>query len=273
MLTRLASRVVAAVAVSGLALTVGATPAFADTSQGTAQALALSLLGGSLLNTGTQSASNGGTPPATVSSSNPSLSLLGTQTTITAGVLAQTAIANPDGTSASCAGLVGNGAAIQIGTNGNCAVTGGGAGGVTINLPGALVLTATAILEECQATSSGTAVAEAQLVDAHITLLGQPVVSLPLNPAAGQTISAGVLSLNLNSQTTPTAGEITGRAFELNVLNVIDLQIGNVSCGPDVATVPTSAFPLKSLPIVGGMVLVLAAIGVPWYRRQRRNLA
>jgi hypothetical protein len=201
--------------------------------------------------------------------------VLSGQSTITAGVLVQQALANPDGTSAACAGLVGNGGSIQIGSNGDCVVTGAAAGGVTINLPDLLVLKATAILEECQASSNGTATAQAQLVDAAVFLGSSPtpLVSLPLNPGAGQSVNALLLALNLNSQTTPTAGEITGTAFQLSVLNTINLNIGEVSCGPNASTSTTSVFPLKSLPIAGGTAVVLAAGGLLWYRRRGHRMA
>jgi hypothetical protein len=272
---RYAGRMAAVLAIAGATLAFAASDAGADTSASTAQAVTLSLLGGTLLNSGTNSAANPG--PAgdapIVSGSQPALSLLGTQSTITAGVLAQTAVANGDGTSAACAGLVGNGASIQIGANGNCAVTGGGAGGVTLSLPSLVGITATAILAECTANSAGVETASAQLVDAHVSLAGVPLLTLPVNPAANTSQGiATVLTLGLNDQSTPVAGEIQATALSLNVLNVVNLTIGNVTCGPNAATAATSAFPAKSLPYVGGTLFVMAAIAVPLYVRRRRHL-
>ncbi|MGP0029822.1 MAG: hypothetical protein ACLPVF_04875 [Acidimicrobiales bacterium] len=263
----------AVAAISGLILGFGTTAAWADTSTATAQALTLTIGGGSVLSSGTESASNPGPAgdPAVINGDTPALSVLGTQSTVTAGVLVQTAIANGDGTSSACAGLVGAGGSIQIGTNGNCAVVGAATSGVTLNLPGLVTLTATAILEQCSANSSGTVTASAQLVDAQLNLAGNPAVVLPVNPTAGQTVSAFLLDLGLNDQST-SDGQITGTALSLSVLDTIDLNIGTVTCGPNAATSATSAFPVKSLPIAGGTLALLAMMGaVPWYIRRRRT--
>jgi hypothetical protein len=272
---RLAGRAAAVLAMAGALVTFVATDAGASTSTSTAQAIQLSVGGGSLLNSGTQSASNPGPAgdPPVVSGAQPALSLLGAQTIITAGVLAQTAVANGDGSSAACAGLVGNGASIQIGSNGNCTVTGGAAGGVTLALPSLLGVTATAILEECNISNTGVITEQAQLVDANVTLGVTPLITLPVNPAADTNQSlAGLLTLGLNDQSTPATGEIAGTALSLNVLGLVNLTIGNVTCGPNAITAPTSAFPAKSLPFVGGTLLVMAAVAVPLYVRRRRSL-
>jgi hypothetical protein len=269
---RLAGRAAAVLAMAGALLAFVATDAGADTSTATAQAINLTIGGGSLLSSGTNSASNpGGAPTVTVGSS-PSLSILGVQTVVGAGVLVQTAVATGTGTSAACAGLVGGGGSIQIGPTGACTVIGATPNGVVLNLPGLVTLTANAIIEECTASSTGPPTASAQLVNASLAVLGQPAVSLPINPTAGQSVSAFLLTLGLNVQTTPTAGEITGTALNLNVLNLVNLSIGNVTCGPNAATAATSAFPAKSLPIVGGTLLVMAAVAVPLYVRRRRSL-
>jgi hypothetical protein len=200
--------------------------------------------------------------------------VLGTQSTVTAGVLVQTAVARGDGTSAACAGLVGPGGSIQVGSNGDCTVVGAAAGGVTVNLPGLVTLKATAILEECTASSSGALTATAQLVDATLNLLGQTAVSLPVNPTAGQQVSAFLLTLGLNNQSNPVAGQIKGTALSLSVLNTIGLDIGTVTCGPNAVTAPSSVFPVKSLPIAGGTAAILGGAGFLWYRRwQRRSIS
>jgi hypothetical protein len=269
---RFAGRAVAVLAMAGALLTFAATDAGADTSTATAQAVNLTLGGGSLVTSGTNSASNpGGLPTVTVGNS-PALGILGAQTTVTAGVLVQTAVATGTGTSAACAGLVGGGGSIQIGPTGACTVIGATPNGVTLNLPGLVTLSADAIIEECTASSTAPPTASAQLVNATVDVLGQPAISLPVNPTAGQTVSAFLLTLGLNVQTTPAAGEITGTALSLNVLNLVGLNIGNVTCGPNAATVATSAFPARSLPIVGGTILLMAAVAVPLYVRRRRSL-
>jgi hypothetical protein len=265
-----AAQTAAAVALGALTLGYGATAAWADTSTSSAQAINLSLGGGSVLNSGTESASNPGGQPTVTNGDQPPLNLLGTQSTIAAGVLAQTAVAFGNGSSAACAGLVGAGGQIQIGTDGSCAVTGATTGGVSISLPDLVSISATAILEECSTTSTGTPTASAQLVDATVDVSGVPLVTLPVNPTAGQSISTAVLSLNLNTQTTPQASEIQGTALSLNVLNTIVLNIGTVTCGPNAVTGVSSVFPPKSLPIAGGTAAVLGGVGVVWYRRRTR---
>jgi hypothetical protein len=267
---RVATRLAAAVTLSGLVVTMAAPAAWADTSQATAQAVSLKLGTSPVVTSGTQSASNDGTQSTVSSGATPALSVLGTQSTITAGLLAQTAVAFANGSSAACAGLIGAGGQIQIGTDGNCTISGGGAGGVTLNLPNAVTLRATAILEECFASSTGTPTAEAQLVDATLSLAGQPAVVLPVNPAAGTTENASLLSLGLNDQSTPQPGEIKATALSLDVLNTIDLTIGNVTCGPNAITSPTSVLPGSSLPIAAGTLAAFAVGFAAWWRRSRR---
>jgi hypothetical protein len=253
-----------------VALTFSATAAWADTSTATANALNLQLGTASIVNSGTVSASNPGGQP-TVTNSGSTLNLLGAQSTITAGLLAQTAVAFGDGSSAACAGLVGAGGSIQIGNDGTCAVSGGGAGGITIVLPNLVTLRATAILEECFASSTGTPTAQSQFVDATLTFAGQTLATIPVNPAPGTTQSALLLSLGLNNQSTPQTGEIQATALSLSVLNTINLSIGNVTCGPNVQVAGnTSVMPAKSLPIAAGVLGLMAVVAVPWYRRRQR---
>jgi hypothetical protein len=266
---RLATRLAVLTALTGLGITGFTASAYADTSAATAQAVNLSLAGGSLVNSGTESASNAGGAPTDSEGSSPALSVLGTQSTLTAGVLVQQAVAYGDGSSAACAGLVGNGGTIQVGSNGTCVVTGAAAGGVTLELGPSVSVQAEAILEECSDSSTGTPTASAQLVDAHIVVLGTDN-TLPVNPTAGSTAStAGLVNVSLNAQT-PTAGEIKATALEINLIgSTVGVDIGTVSCGPDAVTAATSAFPLKSLPIAGGVLLAGVAVATPWYRRRR----
>lgn len=266
---RAAPRVAAVVATFGLALTYGATAAWADTSTATAQAVSLTIANNPVVTSGTEHASNDGTQSTVSAGATPALSILGTQSTITAGILPQTAVAFANGSSAACAGLIGAGGQIQIGNDGNCTVVGGGQGGITINLPNAVVIRATAILEECFAQSNGTVSADSQLVDAVVYLGGTRVVTLPVNPAAGTSESAALLSLGLNVQDKSTPGEIKATALTVTLLNTINLSIGNVTCGPNAMTSATSVFPAKSWPIAGGTAAVIALGTTLWYRRRR----
>lgn len=268
---RAAPRVVAVVVTFGLALTYGATAAWADTSAATAQAVSLTIANNQVVTSGTEKASNDGTQGTVTAGGTPALSLLGTQSVINAGLLPQTAVAYADGSSAACAGLVGAGGTIQIGNDGNCTVIGGGAGGVLINLSNQLVIQATAILEECFAKSDGTVSAQAQLIDAAVYAGGQKLVDIPANPAASTTQSpAALLSLGLNVQDTSTPGEIKATALTVTLLGAINLSIGNVTCGPNALTSPTSVLPVKSWPIAGGTAAVIALGTTLWYRRRRQ---
>lgn len=262
---RMAGRAVAIVTISGTALMFGATPALADTSAATAQAASLAPLNLPVLNTGTESASNDGSMATDIATANPALSILGGQSTVTAGAFQQTAVATASGTSSACAGLLGNGAVIQVGQTKICNLTtkNGETGGITIGGPaGVGVITATAIVETCRASSTGTLIATATLADA--TALGG-LVKIPLHPGANTSL-LGLINLNTQSA---SMGKITATALSIPLLG---LKIGTVTCGPNSVAPVTSAFPIKSLPIAGVTALLLAAIGVPLYRRRRNAL-
>jgi hypothetical protein len=200
-----------------------------------------------------------------VATATPALSVLGTQNAITAGALQQTAVATGTGSSSACAGLLGNGASIQVGNNGICGLTTNGeSGGVTIGGPiGVGVIDANAIVATCTDSSTGTPAGSAQLVDA--TALGG-AVKIPANPPPNTTL-LGLIKLNTQ---TVSNGVITVTALSIPT---IGLKVGTVTCGPDAVTGVSSVFPVKALPIAGGTAAVLATAGVLWYRRGRRRLA
>ncbi len=260
------SRLVALVAFATAGVLMGALPAYADTSQATASAATLTVVGQPALSTGTVTAANDGTTETTTGNPNPALSLLGTQTLLTAGVLVQQARAFNDGTSAACAGVVGPGGIVSVGPGGTCAVSGAAPNGVTL-LSG--VVTADAILERCVASSDGTATAHAQIVNAK--LLG-----VPINLTLPSITVPGVLTLTIApATTTGTGGAVTATALHLDALSLLGpptaaLDLGKVSCGPNAKTQPISAFPTKGLPIAGGVV---ALAGGALYIRKRRSAA
>jgi len=264
-------------------LGMAAEPAFADTSTATANAATLQLGGASLLTTGQCTSSNAGSGAADTCGQTPDLSLLGTQTAIVAGVLVQQTVARADGTSAACAGLVGNGGTIQIGAAGTCTVTGAAPGGVQLNL-GLATVHADAILAECTASSTGTSTASVQLVNATISLAGGSPTPVISSPGANDTaINLGTLvtaTLNKQPATTPAppAGSISTSALDVSVLSglpgvapLVHLTVGTVSCGPNAATPATPAFPLEGAPIAAGIVLVAGYIGYRFWWTPRRR--
>ena len=211
------------------------------------------------------SATNPGDGEVKSGDTSPALGLLGTQTLLSAGVLAQDAVAGSDGTSAACAGAVGAGGSIQIGPSGECTATIGTPGGVVLQL-GLKTITADAIFASCTAASDGTVTGTASIVNAVAT--GVVPLTIPLSPQPNQGINIpNIASLILNEQTTGT-GTITVSALHLTLLgNVADLTIGTVTCGPNAITEPIPTIPLKGLPLA--FAIVGAFGGVMWMRRRR----
>jgi len=272
-------------------LVAGASPALADTSAATAQAAKLTLLGGTLLDTGTVTANNDGTianPGTVVGNTNPGLGTLPGQTLLTAGVLVQQAAANNDGTSAACAGVVGAGGNIQIGPAGNCLVQGAAPGGVVIDAGNLLTITADAILAQCTATSNppagpGGTTASTTLVNAQVKLAGVTILTLPVNPApngialqlppAIPPLVPSLIGLSLNEQT-PVAGpgvpSTTVTALDLNVLGTtVRVELGKVTCGPNAIAPVVPMIPLKGVPIALATVGAAGVVALTVHRRRR----
>jgi hypothetical protein len=262
---RYRSRFTALLAMAVVGVLLSATPAFADTSQASATAINLQLFGMPLVSTGTFTASNDGTTQTTSGNATPNLSILGTQSVVSAGVLSQRAVADSNGTSAACAGLVSPGGVLQIGTTGACTPANLVPGGVS--LLGGLI-TADAIYAQCTASSNGTATATANLV-------GLKVFGLPLVITGPTMTIPGIGTLAFGQpQTIGVGGTVTETALHIDVLPLLNggasLDIGKVTCGPNAATGAVSAFPTKGLPIAGGIV---AAVGGVLFIRRRKASA
>ncbi len=264
LLRRIGAKAGTTLGLVALLVVVTAAPAVAAPAPASAHAANLSLLGVTVLDTGTCS--------PTCTNSTP-LSALPAQTAITAGVLAQQiGPPNPGGTSASaCAGLVGTGGAIQIGATPGCTVTQGIPFGVTIggfSLPLATgpVLAANAIYSFCSTdTATGGVSGGSQLVAA--TIGGS---DLPVNPAPNTTFTlpaplAALGSLTLNARTILGNGNVQFTALDLNIPNIAHLVIGQVSC--PVLPAATPVLPTKGLPIAGAMILGFG--GAAWFGRRR----
>jgi hypothetical protein len=267
-----------AVLAGGVAMAVlSASPAFADTSQSSASALQISLLGGGIASSGTASATNDGTTESISGNQNPTLAVLGAQNVITAGVLGQNVRAFNDGTSAACAGVLGTAGTLSIGAGGTCTVTPGAAVNLALGTNGlaTIALVADALYSSCTATSSPSATGTASLVNARITstLLGieTTLLSLPVNPAPNSGLSIpGLLNLTLNAQSSSGAGQLTVTALNLSALggSLVGLSIGTSSCGANAIAPPIPVIPLAGVPIALGVSALAAGTGFVFYRRR-----
>ncbi|MEZ0494443.1 hypothetical protein AB2L28_19570 [Kineococcus sp. TBRC 1896] len=258
---RLLAAGIAGAAALGLAV---AGPAAADTADSTATAATLSLLGAPALSSGPVTANSDGTTTSTSGDPTPSLSLLGTQNLITAGVLVQRATATPLGTSAACAGLVGSGGSLTIGADGRCVVAPGTGQGVQIVLAGGLtptVLKADAIVASCSAAAGGTPTAGVRLVNAKVHRGAAVTATLADHAAPGTTVSVPlVATLKLNSLGNPTPDGVSTSALDLSLVgSLTTLSVGAVTCGPNARTVPTDALPGPALPLAAA---ALVAVGL-----------
>jgi hypothetical protein len=254
-LQRIAARGTAVAVGACLLVLLGqAAPAMADTSTAQAQAVTLTLLGGTSA-TAVSAASNNGEQETQISGAAPGLGLLGQQPLISAGALVQKAVAYPDGTSTSCAGLVGNGGSISVGADGSCTVSGGG--GVQLDLAGLATIKADAIIASCRAVAGQSPVAEATLANASVLLLGLPLLDLSLATAPNTGLDIpGVATLLLNARSAPAGpGSIRATALRISLLgSVLAADLGIATCGENAVIQPAPAVPIHSLPVVGAVV-------------------
>lgn len=286
----------------------GATPALADTSNATANALDVS--GAVILNTGQCTASAGAAPTGacTTGTSTTNLSSL-----VAAGLLTQSATSTASGgNSGACAGLTGpGGGAITVGPSGECvAPINPQAGGVV--LLGGLV-TADAVYATCSNTG-GVPTGSSTTVSLNPTnttggllslggllgtlgTVGLSSASTPthlvvsLTPLLGAPVD--LLTLDLNTQsTTGIPPVLTVTALDLKVLtgltdlpllgtvlgtlgltpgSVAEVRIGQVTCGPNSVTAPPPTFPVQGLPLVAVTLGVVGSAAV-LVRRHRLSV-
>lgn len=273
-LRRRAGRASVALALTSILGLAVAGPALADTSQATAQAATLVLLGQPTLSTGQVVASNDGTSQTKTGTTAPALSLLGGVGALSTGALFQDAVANSNGTSAACAGVVGPNGTVQIGPAASCVVS-QNPGGVVINL-GLVVIRADAITAGCAASSNGTTSTTVTLVNARVTdpTGAVTLLSLPVNPAPGTGLNvAGVAGLTLNDQSSSAPGQVSVTALHLTLLSGVsagqELRLGTVTCGRNALTAPTSLVPAAGLPAAGATILAGAVLF--WFVRRRSS--
>lgn len=278
-MSALKKRRLAAAGAGGLALALMiAAPAYADTSESQAQAAEVTLVGGSIVNTGVASVFNDSSVQ-TVTDEDTLLSLPG-QTVIPTGVLKQIAVATWDGISSACAAVLGAGGDIEI-VDHDCVLVPGAPIEISLGSVlglGEIILRATAIQAECAATSLPTVSGSATLGDAQVVarLLGIDTVLLDLaaNPAPNTVIGVpGVLSLTLNEQTT-NGQQIEVNALRLEALNaaLAEVRIGSVLCGPNVEAPPVPMIPAAGAPIAGGVLAIAGVVGLYLWRRRRNQV-
>ncbi|MEN3615644.1 choice-of-anchor P family protein [Plantactinospora sp. ZYX-F-223] len=275
-------RLAAAAAAGFTAVLLAASPALADTSQVSASALNITLLGGTVASSGTFTANNtDGGSETTTGDSDPTLSVLGSQNVISAGVLGQYGTALFGGVSRGCAGVLGTGGEFVIGPDGTCTVNNGSEVDLTLGVvAGATIaLTADAIYATCEATSTPTANGAASLVNARITstVLGveTTLLNLPANPPPNTGLTVpGLLNILLNAQTSSGPGQIDVTALQIDALagSLVSLEVGNVICGPNAIAPPIPVIPLAGAPIAAG-TLGLVAVGGFLRHRIRREAA
>lgn len=253
---------VAGAAALGLAT---ATSAAADTSVATANALTAVVLAGNTVTTGATSATNSGSQATQTSGPAPAVSVAPSQSGISTGVLAQTAVARADGSSGACAGLVGAGGTISVGDDGLCNVSGGGTGGVQLTVGGLVAIKADAILATCTATSAGVLTGSVKLLGVSATVLGAGGGTTNVSATSAENSGINLSALGVpvaqvltRATTRPNDGSITVNALKVVVLGkTLYTSIGTVTCGANAKTVPTDALPGPAAPLSAVALAVL----------------
>jgi hypothetical protein len=269
-----------------------ASPASADTTQATANAALVKLGGGELLTTGLRTSNFNGTTTTYTGTKTPTLNLLDAQDLLGLGLLPQQAEAYNDGSSGACAGVVGKGGLIQLGKKGSCDFVAGTdpTPGLSINLPGLLVVKADAILQDGYGDSSGYTEAHTSIVSGDISLLGGtkllqnlPVIGgilgngllssvLPKDPAPNTKILdlPGILTITANEQVPNFngPGSLKSTALAVHVLDTTKLNdllqnllgsvtgaLGGVTGGLGGGKLPGLSVGNQTLPLAGGGLL------------------
>ncbi|HEY2430360.1 MAG TPA: choice-of-anchor P family protein, partial [Acidimicrobiales bacterium] len=130
---------------------------------------------------------------------------------------------------------------------------------------------ADAVLAKCNATATGAPTGSTTIL--NLTLGGNQIPGSSAQPSPNTVLLAGLITLN--EQTVNKDGSLTVTALDLTIPpgmpnSGIHITIGTVTCGPNGPLATTSAFPVKGLPIAGGV----AALGLgAAYMRRRHNVA
>ncbi|SHH42895.1 hypothetical protein SAMN05443575_3845 [Jatrophihabitans endophyticus] len=250
--------------------------AAADTSSATARAATVGVAGAAAVDSGQAAAANDGSGGEGDQGGEYRLSVLGSQSLVTSGVLAQHAIAYRNGSSAACAGLVGSGGSLTVESDRSCTVRAGTSGGIVIALTPLVKIRADAIVASCTATSDGRTSARAQLLNAAVyTTVGLVTthVDLAAAPGVGTSVSVpAVATLGLNAQTQPKGpGSIAADALTVSLLSgTAQATVASVTCGPNALVLPTPALPVPGLLFAAPLLAVAGWLGA---RRWRRTVA
>lgn len=253
---------VLATAAALIALTTGVANA-ATVSQSDASAIQVAALSVPLIPD--SRAVDDGSTARVVRSLEGAIPLLPGENLVNTGVYAQTAIANNDGTSLACAGIVGTGGALSLGEDGTCTAT-GTTGPALLNLPGFTVagtgftfrLQASSLYSFCTAGpadsasgfTAGSTLANVTLI-AQATVLGipGPLVRIPIDlnqPVSIPAPFSSVISLDLNK--VDTAGpQTSATALHIGLgpnSSIASIDLGRTVCGANALTADVPALPL-----------------------------
>ncbi|WP_270887034.1 hypothetical protein [Pedococcus sp. 5OH_020] len=261
----------------------------ATVSQSTASAINVAALSTPLIPI--SKAVDDGSVPQVVSTLSGAIPLLPGETLANTGVYSQTAIASSDGTSAACAGIVGTGGALTLGSDGTCTAT--TAGPAIVNLPSFSVLgtgytfriEASSLYSYCTAAtadsttgfSAGSTLANVKII-AQATVLGipGPAVVIPIDvnqPASIPAPFSSVLSVAVN-QVDTTGPTTSATALHIGLgpnSSILSLDLGKVTCGGNALTQDVPMLPLGGAAVALGTAAVMTgtSYGIRRHRASR----
>ncbi|MDQ2651384.1 MAG: hypothetical protein M3Z03_17745, partial [Actinomycetota bacterium] len=229
--SKLASLLGIALVATSLAVAASTGTAAADDVSGFAQGLpGLSLGGGNPIGaagcTGTGS-------PAGASNTCDVSPILPTAPLVDLGVAAQDVATDTNGHVAACGGLIGEGGAIEVGDDFECAIEdapNGNQGLQVLDVLGGALVGLDAAYAECFSSATGNIGSSATI--RNLTVLGTNVATLDSPPNTELDV-LGLATVRLNTQT-PIPNGIRVTALEVEVLGgVLNLEVGTVECRVD----------------------------------------
>lgn len=249
-------------AAAALTVLTAGTAQAATVSQAEASAIQIAALSVPLIPD--SEAANDGSVPTVTDSLDGLIPLFPGVSLTNTGVYDQTAVARDDGTSAACAGIVGNGGTLSVGDDGTCVPS--TSGPAIVNLPSFAVagtgfrfrLEASALYSYCTAgPSDATTGFSAGSTLANVTLIAQtvilgipgPEVKIPINADGSFSIPApfsSVISLDVNKVDT-TGPQTSATALHIGMgpnSSIASIDIGKSVCGGNALTADVPSLPL-----------------------------